>query len=120
MDLVDMGISGALRLLFRASWSIIVPIMIFVAARRLQGCVPDWIPGSMIVYSIVSFLSGLPSVLFALGANYGSISSWGLIFSLIGFVNFAASIAFACALLSLSARVRHTAIQLGAATDTRG
>ena len=102
----------------QAATLLFVPVITFGAALRLRGCVPSWIPTTMLIASVCKFLASLPSVAMMAGPildDFGggiAPENLGMIFSMVGTVNMFASAAIAIAIFALAGRVRHTAMRL--------
>lgn len=95
---------------------LLVPVLLFLAAHKLWGCVPRWIPGTIAVYAGAQFLISIPSLMFnpLLREFMGDMGTpqFSIIFTPIAVINWVTSIAFGFALFALAQRVRVTAMQL--------
>ena len=65
-------------LVFRAAWSLVVPIILIVAAFHLWRCAPKWIPCVFVCVAVVSTLGAALSLLIRIVSieQYSRIAVW--------------------------------------------
>jgi len=90
-------------LILRAFWSLVVPVLLIIAARMLWRCTPKWIPR---VFVGVAMLRVLVAISPPLLMRIVSIEQYSRMAVGIGVANQVAGILLAIAILALAARMK--------------
>lgn len=119
MQLFELLANG---LIFRLIETIVLPLLLILAARHLWHCASDWIVIFIVVFAAVRFLSSSFYLLFTpvFGDLIGGFDAqkWVLITTPIRILNWATGLMFGIAILSLAQEFRNAVSRLPASSNT--